>query len=224
MTKLFKTVLTMVALVAGFAGTCKADPFYDPSGPQNNVSLSSVLAGGWSIIYQGGYGNFVGGGAFAGADQYLMLASMENGTGVLSLLAEAKTSDVLQVTGVNQTHLANGTYWYNNGSSMGFTPTSAISQNSADTQNAPGFGYNGFDDGSQRLSWHGGSSNINGGWRTGNTTFLNSEPTGWTRLILTSNGSAGSVPEPSTLALLGLGGIGLAVNMIRRRRLQKSAA
>jgi hypothetical protein len=47
----------------------------------------------------------------------------------------------------------------------------------------------------------------------GNDTFLNSEPTGFTRYIFVDNGAA--VPEPVTASLIGLGLAGAA--FLRRR-------
>jgi hypothetical protein len=165
----------------------------------------------------------------------MMLAGGANGSGVLDVLAWAPKADVLFVTAPNALHNANGSGWYSNGHSMGFAPEGfAISQNSCDTNSAPGFGSAG-DSGDTRLCWHRGGSNIEGGWRVGNVTFLNSEPSGYTRYIFTADTSAfpeyhpfgpqafvnfgNPVPEPVTGVLCGLGlAVGAVVN--RRRRVQ----
>ena len=210
-------------LGVAISGLVMADPAYNPVGPQTNVSIASVLAGGWSICYAGDYGlsnvsiaSVLGSCSPSGR---LMMAAQQNATTDFAVLAQALFSQVTQVTAFNTTHNANGAYWYFNNNSWGFTPVATISQNSADTTDAPGFGGN-LALGAQKISWHTagvgpGPSNLNGGWRSGNTTFLNSEPSGYTRYLLQANASA--VPEPATNAMIGLGFAALAV-VARRRR------
>lgn len=199
-----------------------AAPIYNPVGPQQNVSIATVTGGGWSLCFSGDYGQFTTiAGALAGCTgDRLMLAGARTDSSILQLLAQADATDVLTPTPYNGVHTANGSDWYFNGSSMGFAPVGfGISQNSADTASAPGFGSAG-DDGTNRLSWHtsgndgfGGPTNLNGGWRVGNITFLNSAPSGFTRYIFTANNA---VPEPSTLLLLS-GGLALAAIRLRRK-------
>ena len=97
------------------------------------------------------------------------------------LVAAGERTVVLATeTGVDTTVLNNGTYFYNNPSkSMGFAATSTIRQNSADVLDSSlGDGTCSVDDGGAfRLSWHRGSGNINGGWRYGCVTSLNSNDT-----------------------------------------------
>ncbi len=87
-------------------------------------------AWGWSILYQGDYGltGLSISSVFGGAQQYLMLGAIDRSNpGVITVMAGALTTDVLQVTNFNTTHTANGVDWYYNGSSMGFTPVGKAS-------------------------------------------------------------------------------------------------
>ena len=217
--------LQLFIAAVSIATALTAGPAYSPSGPQKNVGLATVLGGGWTMCYSGGYGTAVSvatATANCGGD-LIMLAGAQNGSVDLSLLAWATAAEVFTATNYNTTHVANGSQWYFNGSSMGFAPVGfAISQNSADTNSAPGFGSVG-DDGTQRLSWHtagplnGPATHISGGWRVGNATFLNGEPTGYTRYIFTANSGAPPVPEPATAAVLGTGLAAVAF-LARKRR------
>ena len=128
--------LVVAAGLLSVPGVASASPIYNPVGPQQNVSIASVLAGGWSLCYSGGYGE--GGLSISGitagctGDQ-MMLAGGLNDTGELLLLAQAAETDVMFTTTVNAVHNANGTDWYFNSLSWGFAPQGfGISQNSAD--------------------------------------------------------------------------------------------
>lgn len=81
------------------------------------------------------------------------------------LVAAAGTRAIIFTpTATNVTNLDNGNYFYfGGGGSMGFSPNSSISQNSADTSDTSCSSTTA----KQRLSWHYGSGIINSGWRAG---------------------------------------------------------
>jgi hypothetical protein len=213
------------ALLLSAAGTAIANPLYAPTGPQLGVAFSTVTSGGWTQCFSepyGANGTTVASAISGCTGNLLMMAGTANGSTDIQLLAWAPKADVLFGTAPNAVHNANNVDWYFNGLSWGFAPQGfGISQNSADTNSAPGWSDLG-DGGNTRLSWHTGGdgtvagTSISGGWRVGNNTFLNSEPSGFTRYLFTADSA--SVPEPTGLALLGLG---LAMCGAVRKRRQK---
>ncbi len=196
---------------------------YSAVGVQNDVSYSDVVNGGWDVVYRGAYG-----GTFAANDVFsliaagsrVMLAGIEVGSTTFDVLASATLEEVTQWTDLNQTHAANGSEWYFNGSSIGFAGLGdSISQNSADVMGSGVFGNdpNGIE--RDRLSWHSNGSSladlsINGGWRSGSNVWLN-DSTSFERVILVQTVSA--VPEIETylMMLVGVGAIG---TIVRRRK------
>lgn len=216
-----KTLAAVVVLA--LSSTAVEAKTYAPVGVQNDVSYSDVINGGWSEVYRGDYGTYgvsvasIFSGIAAGSQ--VMLAAIKDGSTTFDVLAAASVEDVLQVTAKNQTHTANGTNWYFNGYSMGFAGfNDAINQNSADIAGSGGWDYAVERD---RLSWHTSGTDasnmvINGGWRSGSNTWLNSSAD-WSRVILV----AAPVPEPETYALL-LAGLGMVGTMARRRKQAKA--
>jgi hypothetical protein len=150
----------------------------------------------------------------------MMLAGGETNSGILKVLGQALETDVMFNTGDfnNNTHNANGLEWYfSDSTSWGFAPGGeTVSRNSCDTTNSTSFGGGTAADKERRLCWHTGNGNLDGGWRVGEVDFLNGGQTGYTRYVLTSVDS--QVPEPGSLALLGLGLLGLAASKRRKAK------
>ena len=128
----------------------------------------------------------------------LMLACRKTGSNILQTAAMGNRNDVFFDTGwANSPHDANGVGWYyNNSWSMGFAPAGApLNRWSCDTNSAPGWG-NDFGDGPQRLCWHTGGNQVNGGWRCGNDVSLWDQS--WERLVYQSDGQPGLFLDPNT--------------------------
>lgn len=207
------------ALALGAAAPAYAAD-YLPSGVQNNVSVGTVTGGGWSLCFSQTYG--AGGPSLSSilagcSGDRLMLAGRQTGSDTIMLLAQAAFDDVTFNTGQsNVTHSANGVEWYFSESySWGFAPGgSTVSRNSCDTNSMAG------DTAAQRLCWHTGSGQMNGGWRAGAATGLNGA-TNYEKLIFSFTGSSvGAVPEPATWAMLifGFAGIGASMRAQKRRQ------
>lgn len=99
---------------------------YLPVGPQQNVTLARVVAGGWSQCWVKPYAMDldVPGLMAACTRQRLMVACRRTGNPTIQLLAQAARSDVFFLTETEDViHEANGTRWYFTPDwSMGFAP------------------------------------------------------------------------------------------------------
>ncbi len=143
---------------------------YRPVGPQNNVPVATVTAGGWVECYRDLYNNSATAMATIQAlcsRPNVMVACRPTGNATLSLLAQAPRADVFFDTAMgNVLHVANGTGWYYSSVySMGFTlAAETVSRNSCDTANT---------NPNSRLCFHTGGGNINSGYRCGADTTLN---------------------------------------------------
>lgn len=194
---------------------------YLPVGPQNDVAMSTVTGGGWTLCFAEPYGQ--GGtsitAALAGCTgNRLMMAGMENGSSVIKLLAQAYTLDVLFDTGTgNTTHNANGSEWYFSPSfSWGFAPAGdAVLRSSCDASGVFNGDISGFN---QRLCWHTDGGNLTGGWRVGDAYWLNDEPSGYTKLLFTNT----AVPEPTSWMLM-IAGFAMIGTALRRRTVMLTA-
>jgi hypothetical protein len=105
-----------------------------------------------------------------------MLACRPSDQDTLTLAAMAPREDVFTDAIGDYGYESNGVDWYyNNDRSWGFAPAgSELYLNSCD-----------MNDGDQRLCWHTGSGQLNGGFRCGDTTFIN-DSFDWERLIFTN--------------------------------------
>jgi hypothetical protein len=170
----------------------------------------------WGIVYQGGYGETFDYAtllnSLAPGSTVALASSSSDGSLTFDLFAATDLSILQTITAYNSTLWSDGAYWYRNSSSVGFSLGSQISQSSADIT-----GIFSADDGTADfdISWHGGLTDVEGGWRSGLTSGLNYDNI-WQRYVLVDSGPA-SVPEPSTLAIFALGMIGLASRRFKKQ-------
>jgi hypothetical protein len=168
------------SLVFGIAPANAVGGYY-PSGPQLNVPISTITSAGWKLCWSGLYSDYTSTLAAVQSScsqKYLLEAAGQVGASNYMLAAAGERSAVFKTTALNGTTLNNGTYWYLNDYSMGFSPNANIDQNSADIIAANAWDpadlyrpYDGTED--YRLSWHTSGSNIRGGWRAGKVVWLN---------------------------------------------------
>ena len=175
------------------------NPLYSPSGPQTNVALSSVIGvNGWSVCFTGPYSDSttpIASVQAACQGGYVMMACRQTGSSTLSLLGYATRADVFYPTGTGNTpHTANGIAWYYDPSySWGFALAGdAVVRNSCDV---------GSTNAQDRLCWHTGYNNLNGGYRCGATTALNGA-SNWERVVLTSNLAISIITPSGTASIM----------------------
>ncbi len=178
----------------------------------SDYAKTDAAAAGWDIVFQAGYNASFNYQAvldsIADGSRVALASSASDAALTYDLFAATSLATLETFTARNTTVFADDAYWYRNSLSVGFSGASGIYQTSADVGGVPGWGYEALGASDTRLSWHGGSTLVNGGWRSGDNILLN-EDNIWQRYILVQSES---VPEPSTLLLMltGLAGIGFA--------------
>ena len=178
--------LSTIAMIAPSAPAVPGSASY-PDRPYSDVPIASIASTGWTQCWSDLYGVTEPASNLTSActGTYILLAGGPVGADTYTVAAAGERTAVFGVTGSNVTTLNNGTYWYFNPSaSMGFAPISSISQSSADTFDAS-YSPSG-NTGPWRMSWHRSGSNINGGWRAGLVTWLNSS-TDYVRVAYMAN-------------------------------------
>ncbi|MES2535169.1 MAG: PEP-CTERM sorting domain-containing protein [Pseudomonadota bacterium] len=194
----------LIALITAFGFVCSAHALYLPSGPQTNVSLSTVLEGGWTQCYAQTMSVGIGSQAqnvLTGCNgDFLMMAGRQTGSDSFLVLAAADLDETIFNTGATSiTHLANGSnWWFSNNWSWGFTAANdTVSNFSCDTSNSP-----------TSMCLH-TLDNV-GGYRINSLTGLNGSADYEKVFFMASNADVSAVPEPTSIALLGLGLLGFA--------------
>ncbi|HEV2612081.1 MAG TPA: PEP-CTERM sorting domain-containing protein [Noviherbaspirillum sp.] len=212
---MFKKVIRPLALLLlAFATNAIAAPVYNPFGPQQSVSVSTVLGGGWTQCYSATMNVFIGSSAenvlSKCSGDYLMMAGRMTGSDTLLLLAQTTFDDATfnTGTGTQNTHNSNGTDWYFAPNwSWGFTNAGAgVALNQCDTRS----------DNANRMCLH--TVNGAGGYRIGDFIGLNGS-TNFEKVFFVANEVSTKVPEPATITLFGLGLLGFAVS--RKRKISK---
>jgi hypothetical protein len=182
------SALAVMAIAAGSLvfGSAPANAVggYYPSGPQLNVPISTITSAGWKLCWSGLYSDNTSTLASiksSCSQKYLIEAAGQVGASNYLLAAAGERSAVFNTTPINGTTLNNGTHWYFNAESMGFSPNANIEQSAADIVASNAWDpadqlfrpYDGTED--YRLSWHTlGDNNISYGWRAGKVVWLNS--------------------------------------------------
>jgi hypothetical protein len=204
---MLKKILISLALLAG--STASAAPVYLPNGPQANVTITTVTAGGWTQCYQDFMGVFIGNAAQsvlnACQGDYLLMAGRETGSNTLLALAATTRPDTIIDTGnTSITHISNGSkWWFSDDWSWGFASVSdTVNNNECNIAN------------SAPVSMCLHTVNGAGGYRINNITNLNNS-TAYEKVFFVANDVDNGVPAPGVIAMLALGFLGIATT--RRR-------
>jgi hypothetical protein len=186
-----------------------------PVGIKTDTSFTSIVDDGWSVLYRENTGltsSIADVFGSLSANDWIILGGVRNTDNLVLVHAAVKWGDFSTYTSLNVTNTYNGTAWYFNGNSMGFTAVGdAINQTTADTS--------AFVNGNLGLSIHtnyfSGSngqvfsntqnSNVaptyfGSGYRFGNQTFGN-DATGFDFVVFTEK-SVSAVDAPASLILL----------------------
>jgi hypothetical protein len=211
MRKAVTAALALLGVVAASAGAQ-----YNPYGPQQNVSLATILGGGWTQCYAATMAVPIGNGAVGPLTpcqgQNLMMAGRVTGATDFLVLAAGPRADLIFDTGIgpNNTHAVNGSQWYFSPIdwSWGFAELGATTnQSQCDTYDLSD---------PLRMCLH--TFNQYGGWRIGTNYNLNNSVDFEKVFFVNDGGIIGPVvPEPSTIVLLGTGIVGL-MGFVRRHR------
>jgi hypothetical protein len=201
-----RTAIVAAALAAAAAPASAVT--YLPVGPQKDVSISTVTAGGWTLCYSALFGTPFGTSAAttlaACTGERLLLAGRLTGSDNLLVLAQTTVTDALNPTGAADNGVfttSNGADWfYNDGWSWGFKPIGV-----GFTKFQCAFGPPDASICIHTLDFVGGFSVNTVGGLNGSVDYE--------KLVFTSGDVV--VPAPATLALLGLG---LGLVALGRRR------
>lgn len=217
-------------------GASNANATFMPNGVQSGIAVAAVQSWGWTQCSGGNYGTtFSSLMANCNGDN-VMVGVLSNAT-TFGILGAGAYSNVFAVTDANHysdnsgrilNNWSNGLNWYRTAGygSFGFT-----TNNVTDLWSADGFLQNGI----QALSWdssvpfgeggdltkglslHTDGTTLTGGWTyntTGNDqTYVDNANI---RFFMMNNPIVVDVPEPTSIALLGMGALGFAAS--RRKK------